>query len=104
MLPRHGGVPNFSLRFNRPLLILLILVLITGALLALSLNRTVDSGDVSGAARVRLCVIATLLFSVLIVIAGTSRWWHPHLRDNGNSQLQHRRRHGKRRRHSHRHH
>jgi len=98
MLPQHGGVPNFSLRIPAPILLLLSLVLITGLLLTLSFYLNADAGDLAAQSRVKLSLIITLLLSFFILLTGTGRWWHPHLWKHGNSQRQHRHRHGNRHR------
>lgn len=92
MLPQHGGVPNFSLRPSGPALLLLALVLVSGLLLTLSFYLNADPGDLAAENRTRLSLIITLLLSFFILLAGTGRWWHPHLWKHGNSQRQHRRR------------
>lgn len=94
MLPQHGGVPNFSLRISGPFLLALVLVLTTGILLTLSFHFYSDPGDIAAQSRVKLSLIITLLLSAFILLAATSRWWHPHLWKHGNSQRQHRRRRG----------
>lgn len=94
MLPQHGGVPNFSLRISGPFLLALFLVLITGTLLTLSFHFYSDPGDLAARNRVKLSLIITLLLSIFILLAGTGRWWHPHLWKHGNSQRQHRHRRG----------
>jgi len=101
MLPQHGGVPNFTLRIPAPVLILLALVLITGLLLTLSLHLNADPGNVSDQNSVKLSLSITLLLSSFILLAGTGRWWHPHLWKHGNSQRQHRRRGHSSRHHRH---
>lgn len=97
MLPQHGGVPNFRLRFSVPLLLLLVLVLISGLMLTLSFHLNSDPGDTAAQTRTRLTLMLTLLLSALILLAGTGRWWHLHLWKHGNSQKLHRRRRGYRR-------
>jgi hypothetical protein len=92
MLPQHGGVPNFSLRIPGPFLLLLALVLITGILLSLSFYLNAEPGDWAAQSRVKLSLIITGLLSVFVLLAGTGRWWHPHLWKHGNSQRQHRHR------------
>ncbi len=92
MLPQHGGVPNFSLRIPAPILTLLILVLITGLMLTLSFHLNADEGDLAAQSRVKLSLIITLLLSFFILLAGTGRWWHPHLWKHGRSKRPHRRR------------
>ena len=103
MLPQHGGVPNFRLRINGPTVALLILVLLTGLLLTLSFHLQSDPGDLVAQNRVKLSLIITFLLSFFILLAGTGRWWYPHLWRHGNSQQQHRHRrkhsHSSRRRH-----
>ena len=96
MLPQHGGVPNFRLRINGPVLALLILVLLTGLLLTLSFHLQADPGDLAAQNRVKLSLIITLMLSFFTLLVGTGRWWHPHLWRHGNSQQQHRhrRKHG----------
>jgi hypothetical protein len=103
MLPQHGGVPNFRLRLSGPVVVLLILTLTTGILLTLSFHLNTDPGDLAGENRTKLTLITTLLLSFFILLAGTGRWWHPHLWKHGNSQRQHRsrRRHPSRRHHRH---
>ena len=96
MLPQHGGVPNFSLRISGSVLILLALVLVTGLMLTLSFHLNADQGDLAAQSRVRLSLTVTLLLSFLILLAGTGRWWYPHLWKHGNSQRQHRHRRGHR--------
>ena len=96
MLPQHGGVPNFSLRIPAPVLIILSLVLITGLMLTLSFHLNADQGDLAAQSRVRLSLTVTVLLSFLIFLAGTGRWWYPHLWKHGNSQRQHRHRRGHR--------
>jgi hypothetical protein len=93
MLPQHGGVPNFSLRINGPILVALTLVLITGGLLTLSFYLNADPGDLAAQNRVKLSLIVTVLLSIMLLILGTGRWWHPHLWRRGNSQKHHRHRH-----------
>lgn len=95
-MPQHGGVPNFSLRVPAPCLILLALVLITGLMLTLSFYLNADAGDLAAQNRVKLSLIVTLLLSVFILMAGTGRWWHPHLWNHRNSQQKHRHRRGHR--------
>ena len=85
MLPQHGGVPNFSLRITGPFLLALALVLTTGTLLTLSLYYYADPGDVTAQSRAKLSLVITLLLSIFILVAGTGRWWHPHLWKHGNS-------------------
>lgn len=99
MLPQHGGVPNFNLRIPGPILLLLALVLITGGMLALSFHLNADPGDLAAQNRTTLSLIITLLLAFFVLLAGTGRWWHPHLWKSGNSQRQHRRRRGHHRRH-----
>ncbi len=103
MLPQNGGVPNFRLRINGPILALLILVLLTGLLLTLSFHLNADPGDLAAKNRVNLSLIITLMLSFFVLLIGTGRWWHPHLWRHGNSQKQHRHRskhgHSSRRRH-----
>jgi len=94
MLPQHGGVPNFRLRPSGPTLTALALVLITGLMLTLSFHLNSDPGDLAAENRVKLSLIITLLLSCFVLLAGTGRWWHPHLWKHGNSQQQHRRRRG----------
>ena len=96
MLPQHGGVPSFSLKIPAPVLIILSLVLITGLMLTLSFHLNADQGDLAAQSRVRLSLTVTLLLSFLILLAGTGRWWYPHLWKHGNSQRQHRHRRGHR--------
>ena len=96
MLPQHGGVPNFSLRIPGPALLLLLLVLISGLLLTLSFYLNADPGDLAAQNRVKLSLIITLLLSFFVLLAGTGRWWHPHLWRNS-------RKHSYHRRHGHRH-
>jgi hypothetical protein len=105
MLPQHGGVPNFKLRIPAPVLILLALVLFTGLMLTISMYQDVDEGDVVAKGKARLALVITLLLSFFVLLAGTGRWWHPHLWKQGNSQRQHRhrRRHQSGDRHHHRH-
>ncbi len=93
MLPQHGGVPNFSLRINGPVLAALALVLISGTLLTLSFYLNADPGDLAAQNRVKLSLIVTVLLSIMLLILGTGRWWHPHLWRRGNSQKHHRHRH-----------
>ncbi len=92
MLPQHGRVPNFSLRIPAPILTLFILILVTGLMLTLSFYLNADEGDLVAQSRVRLSLIVTLLLAVLVLLAGTGRWWHPHLWKHGNRQKQHRHR------------
>jgi hypothetical protein len=94
MLPQNGGVPNFSLRITGPFLLALALVLITGTLLTLSFYYYADPGDVTAQGRTKLSLIITVLLSTFILLAGTNRWWYPHLWKHGNSQKQHRQRRG----------
>ena len=94
MLPQHGGVPNFRLRLSGPILLLLALVLITGGMLTLSFHLHADPGDLTAQSRTKLSLIITLLLAFFVLLAGTGRWWHPHLWRHGNSQ--------KKRRHHHR--
>ncbi len=96
MLPQNGGVPNFRLRINGPILALLILVLVTGILLTISFHVQADPGDLAAQNRVKLSLIITLMLSFFTLLVGTGRWWHPHLWRHGNSQKQHRhrRKHG----------
>jgi len=93
MLPQHGGVPNFSLRINGPILVALTLVLITGGLLTLSFHLNADPGDLAAQNRVKLSLIVTVMLSAMLLILGTGRWWHPHLWRRGNSQKHHQHRH-----------
>ncbi len=93
MLPQHGGVPNFSLRIHGPILAALALVLITGILLTLLFYLNADPGDLAAQNRVKLSFIVTVLLSVMLLVLGTGRWWHPHLWRRGNSQKHHRHRH-----------
>lgn len=93
MFPQHGGVPSFSMRINGPILALLILVLVSGSLLTLSFYMEASPGDVAAQNRFKLSLIATLMLSALIFLAGTGRWWHRHLWRRGNSQTHHRHRH-----------
>ncbi len=97
MLPRHGGVPNFSMRISGPMLALLILVLVTGIMITLSLHLNANPGDLAAQSQVKLSLIITLLLSVFILLVATGRWWHPHLWRRGNSQKhhRHRRKHGR---------
>jgi fumarate reductase subunit D len=92
MLPQHGGVPNFRMRIPAPAVILIVLVLLTGSMLSLSLFGHADAGDLAAINRAKLCAIATVLLTVMILIASTGRWWHPHLWHRGNSQKHHRKR------------
>ncbi|MBI9020539.1 MAG: hypothetical protein JEZ10_04710 [Verrucomicrobia bacterium] len=103
MLPQHGGVPNFNLRINGPILVALTLVLITGGLLTLSFYLNADPGDLAAQNRVKLSFIVTAMLSAMLLILGTGRWWHLHLWRRGNSQKHHRRRH-RRNSSGHRHH
>ncbi|NOU35851.1 MAG: hypothetical protein HOO88_03655 [Kiritimatiellaceae bacterium] len=82
MLPQHGGVPNFNLRISGPFLLVLALILITGSMLTLSFYLNADPGDLTAQTRVRLSLAITLLLSVFVLLAGTGRWWHPHLWKN----------------------
>lgn len=95
MLPQHGGVPNFRLRFPGPLLLLLALVLVTGLMLTLSFHLHADPGDTAAQSRVKLSLTITLLLSAFILLAGMSRRLHPHLWNCSDS-----RRHGRSRRRS----
>jgi hypothetical protein len=79
MLPQHGGIPNFNLRIPGPFLLVLALVLLTGLMLTLSFYLNSDPGDLAAQARVRLSLMITLILSVFVLLAGTGRWWHPHL-------------------------
>ncbi len=79
MLPQHGGVPNFKLRIPGPFLLALALVLITGSMLTLSFYLNSDPGDLAAQTRVRLSLMITILLSVFVLLAGTGRWWQPHL-------------------------
>ena len=92
MLPQNGGVPNFRLRINGPILALLTLVLVTGILLTLSFHIHADPGDLAAQNRVKLSLIITLMLSFFVLLVGTGRWWHPHLWQRGNSQKHHRHR------------
>jgi hypothetical protein len=96
MLPQHGGVPNFSLRISAPFLILLALVLITGLMLTLSFYLNADEGDLAAQGRVKLSLIITLLLSVFVLLAGTGRWWHPHLWSRNTGRHRHGRHHRRR--------
>lgn len=89
MLPQHGGVPNFSLKIPGPLKVLLILVLLTGTMITLSFHLYSEPGDLAAENRTKLSLIITLLLTFFIFLAGTGRWWHPHLWRHGNSQKQH---------------
>jgi len=89
MLPQHGGVPNFSLRISGPFLLLLVLVMVTGSMLTLSLYLNADQGDLAAQSRIKLSLLITILLSVFVLLAGTGRWWHPHLWRRRNSQRQH---------------
>ncbi|MDD3275422.1 MAG: hypothetical protein PHP93_00020 [Kiritimatiellales bacterium] len=93
MLPQHGGVPNLKLRLSGPILLLLALVLITGLMLTFSSYTHAEPGDVVAQNRTKLSLIITLLLSFFILLAGTGRWWHPHLWRQGNSQRHRRRGH-----------
>jgi hypothetical protein len=97
MLPQHGGVPNFNLKIPAPLLILFALVLITGGLLTLSLHLHTDEGDVTAQSRVKLSLIITLLLAIIVFLAGTGRWWHPHLWKGRRQHHRHRSGHHNRR-------
>jgi hypothetical protein len=103
MLPQHGGVPNFSLRIPGPIKALLVIVLVCGLMLTLSFHLNTEPGDIAAQNRTKLSLIITLILSALLFLAGTGRWWHPHLWRNGNSQRHHRHRTGRRRKHSHTH-
>ncbi|MEI8206954.1 MAG: hypothetical protein WCG03_08760 [Kiritimatiellales bacterium] len=94
MLPQHGGVPNFNMRIPGSILALLILVLIAGSMLTLSFFLNSDTGDLAAQSHTRLSLIVTLLLAFFVLLAGTGPWWHPHLWRHGNSQKQHRHRHG----------
>ncbi len=100
MLPQHGGVPNFNLRISGPFILLLALVLVTGLLLTLSFHLNADPGDLAAQNRATLSLIITLLLAFFVLLAGTGRWWHPHLWRHGNSQRQHRHRRGQHHRRS----
>lgn len=104
MLPQHGGVPNFNLRIPGPVKALLVIILFCGLMLTLSFHLNADPGDPAAANRTKLSLILTLLLAFFAFLAGTGRWWHPHLWRQGNSQRLHRRRNGKSgsHRHSHR--
>ena len=91
MLPQHGGVPNFSLRIPAPVLTLLALVLVAGGLITLSFHLNADEGDLAAQSRVKLSLIITILLSVFILLAGTGRWWHPHLWKHRRNSQHHRR-------------
>jgi hypothetical protein len=71
---------------------LLIIVLVGGLMLTLSFHLNTDPGDLAAENRTKLSLMATLILSVLIFLAGTGRWWHPHLWRRGNSQKHHRHR------------
>jgi uncharacterized membrane protein YccC len=92
MLPQHGGVPNFRLRPSGPTLLAMTLVLVTGLMLTLSFHLNADPGDLAAKNRTNLSLIITLLLAFFVLLVGTGRWWHPHLRKHGNSQKQHRHR------------
>jgi hypothetical protein len=97
MLPQHGGIPNFRLRPSGPTLLVLVLVLIIGLLLTLSFYLQADPGDLAAQNRTKLSLIITLLLACFVLLAGTGRWWHPHLRA-GPRQPSYSRRRGSRRR------
>lgn len=78
------------MRLSGPILLLLALVLITGGMLTLSFHLHAEPGDLAAQSRTKLSFIITLLLSFFILLAGTGRWWHPHLWKHGNSQKQHR--------------
>jgi cytochrome bd-type quinol oxidase subunit 2 len=82
------------MRISGPILALLALVLLAGSMLTLSFYLNADAGDSAAQNRIRLSAIVTLLLSVFVLLAGTGRWWHPHLWRHGNSQKQHRHRRG----------
>ena len=92
MLPQHGGVPNFSLRIPGPIKVLIAIILVTGLLLTLSFYRSIEPGDVEAENQARLSLLITLLLTFFVFLAGTGRWWYPHLWKHGNSQRQHRHR------------
>jgi len=92
MLPQHGGVPNFRLRPSGPMLLTLALVLVTGLMLTISFHLNADAGDLAAKNRTNLSLIITLLLAFFVLLAGTGRWWHPHLWKHGNSQRRHRHR------------
>ncbi len=94
MLPQHGGVPNFSLRIPGPILALLILVLISGSMLTLSFYLNADFGDLAAQSRIRLSLIVTLLLALFVLLAGTSHWWYPHLRQGSHKHGHKHHRHG----------
>ena len=106
MLPQHGGVPNFRLRIPGPIMALLAIVLLCGLMLTLSFYLNTEPGDTAAQNRTKLSLIITLLLTFFVLLAGTGRWWHPHLWRHGNSQQQHRHRtrhrRGKSKRHRHR--
>lgn len=93
MLPQHGGVPNFNLRISGPFLLLLALILVSGLMLSLSFHLNTDPGDLAAQNRVSLTLIITILLSFFVLLAGTGRWWQPHLWRNGSSRRHHRPRH-----------
>jgi len=98
VLPQNGGVPNFRMRLPAPALVLAALILVTGSLLALMFNDGAYEGGFAAHNRTRLTVMITVLLTLLTLLAGSYRWWHPHLWRRGNSQSHHRRRiHGRRR-------
>jgi hypothetical protein len=69
-------------------------------MLTLSFHLHAEPGNLAAQNRTKLSLIITLLLAFFVLLAGTGRWWHPHLWKHGNSQRQHRRRHGSHRRRS----
>jgi len=83
-----GKVPNFTMRPHPLISGLLILVPITGILLALScLSRE----DGTGIYRQRCILVAIItgIFSIFLLILATSKFWFPHLWKKNSTHARH---------------
>ena len=78
MLPQKEPVPNFSLRFNRGVLALLILSYLLGSLTTLR-YLSAEEGDGVWRHKATLVLIATTLVCILLTIAGASKFACRHL-------------------------
>jgi len=91
MFPSRGRVPNFSLKPHPIYTSTLILIIISGILLALSFYSKED-GSGRYAQHATLTLIITFILSVCLLIAATSKAWFPHLWYNSRTRKNHRRR------------
>ena len=102
MLPQYGGVPNYKIRISGPALLMLVLVLVTGGMLALSFHLYSDGGDYEVRNRITLTLLVTGVAAVFVLLVATNRFWHLHLWADVRDRKR-RKHHGKRHgQHSHR--